>query len=205
MASEPTVYVVDDNQANRLLLQRLMEAVDLPVETFASGQAFLDAYHPEFSGCLLLDVRMPGMSGLELQNELHERSISMPVIIVTAHADVPMAVRALKAQAFEFIEKPFNHQAMLDTVYRALEEDARIQTEDAARAEIKERLTRLTPRERDVLDHVVAGTLNKQIAHELGISVRTVEIHRTRVMKKMETSSLAELVKMVLQIDSESA
>lgn len=198
MMDKPTVFVVDDDQVNRDLLQCLMESVDLAVETFASAREFLDAFQPDRCGCLLLDVRMPGMSGIELQKELAHRRIDLPVIIVTAHSNVQMAVGAMKKGAFDFIEKPFNNQQLLDLVQKAMKEDVSLAGERSRKAEIDKRLSLLTPRERQVLDQITAGKPNKQIAHELGIGQRTVEVHRARVMKKIQAKSLADLMKMVI-------
>lgn len=198
MMDKPTVFVVDDDQVNRDLLQCLMESVDLAVETFASAREFLDAFQPGRCGCLLLDVRMPGMSGIELQKELAHRRIDLPVIIVTGHSNVQMAVGAMKKGAFDFIEKPFNNQQLLDLVQKAMKEDVSLAGERSRKAEIDKRLSLLTPRERQVLDQITAGKPNKQIAHELGIGQRTVEVHRARVMKKIQAKSLADLMKMVI-------
>ena len=198
MMDKPTVFVVDDDPVNRNLLRRLMESVDLAVESFATAREFLDAFQPDRRGCLLLDVRMPGMSGIELQKELVDRRIDLPVIIVTGHSDVQMAVSAMKRGAFDFIEKPINNQPFLDLVQKALKEGIRLAGKRSRKADIDRRLALLTPRERQVLDHVAAGKANKQIAHELGISQRTVEVHRARVMKKIQAKSLADLMKMVI-------
>ena len=198
MMDEPTVFVVDDDQANRDLLRHLMDSVDLAVETFCSAREFLDAFQPDRRGCLLLDVRMPGMSGLELQKELAARGIDLPVIIVTGHSDVQMAVTAMKRGAFDFIEKPINNQQLLDLVHKAMKLDASLAEEMSRKAEFDKRLSLLTPRERQILDLIAAGKANKQIAHDLGISQRTVEVHRAKVMKKIQAKSLADLMKMVI-------
>jgi FixJ family two-component response regulator len=196
---EHTVFVVDDDDAFRDSLQVLFESVGLEVETFASAASFLDGLDPERRGCLVLDVRMPGMSGLELQSRLNERGISLPIIFITGHGDVPMAVRAMKSGAVDFLTKPFSHQELLDLVQVALEGAAEQRQREADRRTVLERLQRLTPREEEVMQLVVEGQANKIIAHRLGISQRTVEIHRSQVMKKMEAASLAELVRMVLE------
>ena len=198
MMDEPTVFVVDDDQANRDLLRHLMDSVDLAVETFCSAREFLDAFQPDRRGCLLLDVRMPGMSGIELQKELAARGIDLPVIIVTGHSDVQMAVTAMKRGAFDFIEKPINNQQLLDLVHKAMKLDASLAEEMSRKAEFDKRLSLLTPRERQILDLIAAGKANKQIAHDLGISQRTVEVHRAKVMKKIQAKSLADLMKMVI-------
>ena len=181
---KPKVFVVDDDQSNRDLLQRLMESVKLAVETYPSARKFLAAIRPDCRGCLLLDVRMPGMSGIELQKELTARQIDLPVIIVTGHSDMRMAVSAMKRGAFDFVEKPINNQHVLDLVHRAMSDDANKAEDQSRKVEIDTRLSLLTPRERQVLDLIAAGKANKQIAHELSISQRTVEVHRAKAMKK---------------------
>ncbi len=193
-----TVFVVDDDEAMRNSLAWLIESEGLRVETFESAQSFLAACYPGRGGCLLLDVRMPGMSGLELQEHLRHRQIRLPVIIITGHGDVPMAVRAMKAGAVDFIEKPFDDETLLATIQRALELDAYQRSQQAGRAEIAARLAQLTPREHEVMLMVTDGMSNKEIANELSVSAKTVEAHRARVMEKMEARSLAELVRMVL-------
>jgi RNA polymerase sigma factor (sigma-70 family) len=198
MSEEQTVFVVDDDVAVRDALSWLIKSVGLNVETYGSAQEFLENYKSERSGCLVLDVRMPGMSGLELQEKLTADKIALPVIVVTGHGDVPMAVRAVKAGAFDFIEKPFNDQVLLDRIQQALKSEQEIRKIEEKRAEIGERLALLTPREREVLDMVVMGNPNKVIASELGISCRTVEIHRGRVMEKMKAGSLSDLVRIGL-------
>ena len=168
----------------------------MQVTACCSAQEFLDVYEPGRPGCLLLDVRMPGMSGLELQRELAERSIDLPVIILTGHGNVPVAVHAMKAGALDFVEKPFNNELLLDRIQKAVAQSVRANTGRVERNEIYERLESLTPRERQVFDLVVAGGVNKAIAHALAISEKTVEIHRANVMKKMRAASLASLVLM---------
>jgi len=195
-----TIYVVDDDQAVRESLCWLLESVDLPVVTYASAQEFLANYNPEMGGCLILDVRMPGMSGLELQNKLTEIECTLPILIVTGHGDVPMAVRALKNGAVDFIEKPFNDQKLLERIQHCLDQD-RAQREARSMQRIMQaRYEQLTPREQEVLVRVVAGKLNKVIATELGISSKTVEAHRANIMEKMHASSLAELVTMCVTV-----
>ncbi len=194
----PTIYIVDDDEAMRESLQFLMESVELPARSFASAQDFLDFYRADMPGCLLLDVRMPGMGGLELQEKLRSKDIKLPVIIMTGYADVPMAVRAMQAGALDFIEKPLNEQRLLDRVYKALEHEEEIRRARNEIEPIRSRLARLTPREHEILGLVVQGLLNKQIASRLDLSMKTVEQHRARVMEKMEAGSLAELVRMAI-------
>ena len=192
-----TVFVVDDDVAVRQSLSLLIRSMGLSVESFESAQAFLSACDPERSGCLVLDIRMPGMSGLEMQEELHRRTIDLPVIFITGHGDVAMAVRAMKLGAVDFIEKPFNDQQLLDRINQALEVDRAARAARAERATLASRIELLSPREREVMDRIVAGQANKVIAIELGLSERTVEIHRAKVMTKTGARSLAELVTMV--------
>jgi FixJ family two-component response regulator len=197
-STEPMVYVVDDDEAMRNSLKWLIESVGLRVDTYGSADEFLRGYYPGRGGCLLLDVRMPGMSGLELQEHLAEHQAHLPVIIITGHGDVPMAVRAMKVGAVDFIEKPFNDEFLLDSIRRALAVDAEQRGLQARQAEIATRLALLTPREYEVMEMVADGRSNKEIANALGVSAKTVEAHRARVMEKMEARSLAELVRMVL-------
>lgn len=198
MNIEPIVFVVDDDQAMRNSLKWLIESVGMQVETYASASEFIDSYYPGRAGCLLLDVRMPGMSGLELQAYLSRQEIRIPIVIITGHGDVSMAVRAMKAGAVDFIEKPFNDQALLDSIRNALDFDEQQRSLQAQRAEIAARLAQLTPREHEVMEMVTDGRSNKEIAAELGVSAKTVEAHRARVMDKMQADSLAELVRMAL-------
>ena len=198
MTHEPTVFIVDDDDAVRRFLTGLIRSIDLKVEAYASAQDFLDAYQPGRPGCLLLDVRMPGMSGLELQRELAERAIALQVVILTGHGNVPVAVQAMKAGAVDFIEKPFNNELLLDRIQRAVAQSLRSDSAREARDETVRRLDTLTPRERQVFELVVGGETNKSIAHGLAISEKTVEIHRARVMRKMRARSLAALVQMAV-------
>jgi FixJ family two-component response regulator len=170
------------------------------VEVYASAQAFLDAYHDDRPGCLVLDVRMPGMSGLELQERLNERRAILPIIFITGHGDVPMAVEALQAGALDFLQKPFRDQELLERIAKALDRDAANRRELQERRAIAERFETLTPRERKVMELVTQGKANKVIAGDLDISQRTVEIHRARVMEKTRASSLAHLVRMALRL-----
>ncbi len=194
------VYIVDDESAVRDSLQWLLTSVDLEVQTFASAQELLDAVMPNLPGCLLIDIRMPGMSGLELQQELITRGISLPVVIVTAHGDVPMAVRAMKAGAVDFIQKPFDDQEIIEIVQRAVESSVSAAEGRTAREEVAARLASLTERERRILDLVATGQPNRGIAKELGRSEKTVEFHRANVMAKMQAKSLADLIKMVMAV-----
>ncbi len=200
--NQPTVFVVDDDEAMRESLTWLIESVGLNVETFSSADDFLKFYYPGRPGCLLLDVRMPGMSGLELQGHLQKQQVKVPVIIITGHGDVPMAVRAMKAGAIDFIEKPFNDEQLLESIRNALSIDDTQRDEQAFKAEIASRLEQLTPRESEVMDMVTSGKSNKEIANTLGVSAKTVEAHRAKVMEKMEAGSLAELVRLVVSSHS---
>jgi two-component system, LuxR family, response regulator FixJ len=194
----PVVFVVDDDPAMRDSLRWLIESTGLQVETFADAQTFLGRIRPDVPGCLVLDVRMPGLSGLDLQTELARRGIGLPTIVVTGHAEVPMAVRAVKAGAIDFIEKPFSDQLLLDRVRQGIEMDHREREGRARRGEVLRRMGLLTQREREVLDLVVAGRANKEIAATLHLSPKTVEVHRAHVMDKMQASSVAELVRLAL-------
>jgi len=196
---ENTVFVVDDDPAVGDSIRLLLRSVGLPSTIFLSANEFLDAYDPERAGCLVLDVRMPGMSGLDLQARLQEMESTLPIIFVTAHGDVPMAVNAVKAGAVDFIQKPFRDQELLDKIQEALETDARIRAQRMDLVEIRGRLEALTPRETEVLGLVVEGQANKNIARTLGISQRTVEIHRARVMEKMQVRSVSKLVQLVIK------
>ena len=200
---KPTVFIVDDDAAVRDSLKFLMRSVGHAVETFASAQEFLDAYRDDRPGCLVLDIRMPGVSGLELQEQLVERHSIVPIIFITGHGDVPMAVEAMQAGAMDFIQKPFRDQDLLDRINQALEKDAGNRQALRESNAIRERLAALTPREREVMDLVVHGKANKVIAGDLDLSQRTVEIHRARVMEKMQAASLAHLVRMVLEVEKQ--
>ncbi len=198
ISSPPVVFVVDDDPAMRDSLRWLIESTGLQVETFADAQAFLARIRPDLPGCLILDIRMPGMSGLDLQTELARRGVGLPTIVVTGHAEVPMAVRAVKAGAIDFIEKPFSDQLLLDRVRQGIDRDRQERDGRARRGEVLRRMGLLTHREREVLDLVVAGRANKEIAAALHLSPKTVEVHRAHVMDKMQASSVAELVRLAL-------
>jgi two-component system, LuxR family, response regulator FixJ len=196
----PTVFIVDDDDAVRGSLRLLLKSIGLAAATLSSAQDFLATYDPQQPGCLILDVRMPGMSGLELQQQLNLRGAIIPVIFITGHGDIPMAVEAMQQGAFDFLQKPFRDQDLIDRIQRALAKDQTGRAELQERSRIKQRLETLTAREREVLELVTSGKPNKIMAADLGVSQRTVEIHRARVMEKMGASSLAQLVRMVLDL-----
>ncbi|HXR20279.1 MAG TPA: response regulator transcription factor [Steroidobacteraceae bacterium] len=199
--SVPTVIVIDDDDAVRNSLKMLLRSVNLPVAVYASAQEFLPRYDLDQPGCLVVDVRMPGMSGLELQQQLNLRGAMIPVIFITGHGDISMAVEAMQHGAFDFLPKPFRDQDLLDRVQRALEKDANNRREFSRSDRIRELYDTLTPREREVLELVTSGKPNKVMAGDLGVSQRTIEIHRARVMEKMHAHSLAQLVRMVLTLN----
>jgi FixJ family two-component response regulator len=201
----PTVFIVDDDEGARNSLRFLLKSVALPATAFGSAREFLAAYDPHQAGCLVLDVRMPGMSGLELQQELNRRGAVIPVIFVTGHGDVPMAVEAVQAGAFDFVQKPYREQELLDRIQRALARDKTNRAALHERDRIRARLASLTAREREVLRLMTLGKPNKVMAAELGLSQRTVEIHRAHVMEKSGATSLAQLVRMVLDSDQPAA
>jgi len=192
------VYVVDDDQAVRDSLRWLIESVGLNVKTFSNGQELLENFNEAEISCLVLDVRMPGISGLDLQQRLKNMNAKIPVIIVTGHADVPMAIQAMKAGAFDFIEKPYSDQLLLERIQCAIEQDDCFKKQQAVNNEINERIDSLTPREKEVMGLVVGGHSNKGIAKELGVSIKTVEVHRGNLMSKMKAQSLSELVRLVM-------
>jgi len=198
---DPVVWIVDDDEAMRSSLKWLIESVGMRVESHDSANAFLQAHYPGRFGCLLLDVRMPGMSGLELLEHLREQQMIPPTIIITGHGDVPMAVRAMKNGAVDFIEKPFNDEVLLDSIRRALAIEEHRRDMSAGVADVAERLSNLTPREHEVMHMVTEGMSNKEIANTLGVSAKTVEAHRARVMEKMQAGSLAELVRMAISVE----
>jgi FixJ family two-component response regulator len=196
----PTVFLVDDDEAVRDSLGLLMKSVALTSRSFASADEFLAEYDPESPGCLVLDIRMPGMSGMELQQKLIEMRAILPIIFITGHGDIPMAVEAMQRGAVDFIPKPFRDHELLDRISKAIEDDRENRDVILERGEVEKRFEKLTPREKQVLELVVLGKANKVIAGDLEVSQRTVEIHRARVMEKMQVRSLAQLVRMVMQI-----
>jgi len=197
----PTIFVVDDDDAVRTALRLLIKSLGLPVETFASAQEFLDSFDADRPGCLVTDIRMPGMSGLELQAKLNEIHSITPLVFISGHGDIPMAVEAMQHGAMDFIQKPFRDQDLIDRIHQALELDHANRAALKGRDAIIERIRTLTPREHEVLALVAAGKANKVIAGDLDVSQRTVEIHRARVMEKMNASSLAHLVRMVIEAE----
>ena len=197
---ERTVYIVDDDPTVLDATEMLVESMGFMAKTFASAIEFLDGFEPEWRGCLILDVRMPSMSGIDLQTELAKRNCNLPIIFITGHGDVPLAVRAMQAGAIDFLEKPYNDQRLLDGINKAFEVEQANHAKDQEVKEIRAKLAALTPRENEVLERVVTGQANKVIAAELALSERTVEIHRSRVMNKMSCRSVAELVTMVNRI-----
>ncbi len=200
MTHASTVFIIDDDNAVRDSLVWLLESLGVRSLAFDSAQPFLDHFRPEMPGCLVLDMRLPGMSGMELHELLMHRGVELPTIMITGHGDVSLAVRAMKTGVIDFIEKPFSDQALLDTIRAALARDVERRQKAEDRDELRARLDQLSQRERQVLDLVVQGKLNKQIAQALGLSHKTIEVHRARVMQKMKAASLAELVKIHLKL-----
>ena len=202
MSAAPSlVYVVDDDDAMRDSLRWLLESTGYRVAAYATAERFLSAYKPGTAACVVLDVRMPGRSGLELQQELNRRGETLPIIFITGHGDVPMAARAFRAEAVDFIEKPFNDQLLLDRVHEALETSRRAWEAQARKAHVRALLARLTPRERQVADLVVQGKPNKVIAAEINLSLKTVEVHRHNVMDKLEVASVSDLTRLLLEAE----
>jgi FixJ family two-component response regulator len=197
--------VVDDDSGVRNAMRILLKSVGIDATLYASAQEFLAAYQPSQPGCLVLDIRMPGMSGLELQQQLNLRGAVIPVIFMTGHGDIPMAVEAMQHGAFDFLQKPFRDQDLLDRIQRAIAKDAELRKSLGEHSRIRAHLDTLTAREREVLDLMTQGKQNKSIAQDLGVSPRTVEIHRARVMEKMNAHSVAELVRMMLDLDHATA
>jgi len=200
MNKNPVVMVVDDDSGVRNAMRALLKSVGISATLYPSAQEFLAAFDPHQPGCLLLDIRMPGMSGMDLQQELNLRGAVVPVIFMSGHADIPMAVEAMQHGAFDFLQKPFRDQDLLDRIQRAIAKDTERRLALGERSRIKTHLESLTDREREVLELLTKGKQNKQIAQELGVSPRTIEIHRARVMEKMDAQSVAELVRMMLDL-----
>ena len=202
MNSDAMVFVIDDDESIREALHSLIRSVGLRVATFASAHEFLQSERPDVPACLILDVRMPGLSGLDLQRDLTEGNIHIPIIFITGHGDIPMSVRAMKAGAVEFLTKPFRDQDLLDAIQQALDRDRRARSQQADSADLRNRFHLLTPRESEVFELVVKGLLNKQIALQLGTSEITIKLHRRQVMEKMQADSLADLVRMSERLNS---
>jgi FixJ family two-component response regulator len=201
IVATPCVYVVEDDDAVRDSLQMMLESVGRKVEAFANADIFLQAYQPDMAGCIVLDIRMPGMNGMELQRKLNDINSILPIIFVTGHGDVPMAVEAMQQGAVDFVQKPYREQELLDKITQAMELDEQNRNSLQQRQAIMDRMATLTPRERDVMTLMVTGKANKVIAIDLDISQRTVEIHRARVMEKLNANSLAHLVRMYMVVE----
>lgn len=195
MNPEPTVFLVDDEASVLKALSRLLRSAGLNVEAFRSPQEFLQHHDPHAPGCLVLDVAMPGLNGLDLQRALADRGTELPIIFLTARGDIPMSVQAMKGGAVDFLTKPANDEDLLAAIRAAIDKDRANRQAGAERSRIQQQLATLTPREREVLKHIIAGKLNKQVAADLGIVEKTIKVHRARVMKKMNVRSLAELVR----------
>lgn len=207
MTDNPVVFVIDDDASVRSSLTFLLNTVGLQVESFDSAETFLLKKPPDSSGCLVLDVRLRGLSGLDFQRELAAKNIQIPIVFITGHGDIPMSVSAMKAGAVEFLTKPFRDQDLLDAIRVALKRDCARREQEKGLTELRQRLRSLTPREQEVISMVVAGMLNKQIAGEIGIAENTVKVHRSRAMEKMQAQSLADLIRMMekLKVTSQRA
>jgi FixJ family two-component response regulator len=199
--AKPAVYVVDDDPSVRVAMERLLKSVGLTVKTYASALEFLEQATPEWSGCLIVDLRMPGMGGLGLQDQLNAHHVSLPVLFLTGYGTVSASVQAMKAGAVDFLEKPVDDQTLLDAVYKALEKDNEARHNQAEMQALHQRLAALTPREYEVLTYIISGRLNKQAATELGTTEKTIKVHRARIMEKLQCASLAELVRLAEKAD----
>lgn len=197
--SAPTVFIVDDDSSVRRSLERLLKSVGLQTESFASADEFLTRRDPAKFGCLVLDLAMPGLNGLELQDVLAAMTITIPIVFITGHGDVSASVRAMKAGAVDFLTKPFDEKDLLQSIEQAIEKDRVLRSRNARQETVKSRAARLSPREREVLAHLISGKLNKQIAADIGTGEKTVKVHRSRILKKMEAGSIAELVRLAEQ------
>ncbi|MBN1253658.1 MAG: response regulator transcription factor [Deltaproteobacteria bacterium] len=197
---KPAIFIIDDDASVRKGLSRLLRSAGFAVETFATAEQFLEREHYEGIGCLVLDVRMPGISGIDLQDELSKADYSMPIVFITGHGNIPMSVQAMKKGAVDFLAKPFDDEELLQAVSAAIKKDTEGRAEHAAVLDIRGRLELLTPREYEILRYVITGMLNKQIAYELGISEKTVKVHRGRIMEKLDVGSVADLVRLAEKV-----